>query len=76
MLPPFVSLIQVELTREELLLLLALVKTRRSEHERMVQNLEEQEGMDLPRHRLLKEMRPQGDSLSDLEMKLEGAAAR
>lgn len=66
----------MELTREELQLVLALVKARSSEHERMVQNLEEQEGMDLPRHRLLKEMRPQGEALSDLVMKLEGAAAR
>ncbi len=64
----------VQLDRLEAATLLALVKTRAAEVERMVQNLEEGEGMDLQRHNALKTMRPQLEMLEILAMKLEGAS--
>lgn len=67
------SLATVELTRQEVQIVLNLVRNRALEVERMVQNLEEQEGMDLQRHNLLKQMRPQVETLQDLVLKLEGA---
>lgn len=67
------SLASVELSRAEALALLGLVQGRLLEVERMVQNLEEGEGMDLQRHNALKTMRPQLDALQDLVLKLEGA---
>lgn len=67
------SLATVQLTRQEASILLQLVQARSAELDRMLQNLEEQEGMDLQRHNLLKQMRPQSESLRDLLMKLEGA---
>lgn len=68
------ALARVELTRQEIHMLLALVQARALELDRMVQNLEEQEGMDLQRHNLLKQMRPQVQAFQDLSMKLEGAS--
>lgn len=68
------ALVTVELTHAEVVSLLALVRGRQAEVERMVQNLEEGEGMDLQRHNALKTMRPQQEALDDLVMKLEGAA--
>lgn len=64
----------VELTHSEAVTLLALVRGRQAEMDRMVQNLEEGEGMDLPRHNALKTLRPQLEALEDLVLKLEGAA--
>lgn len=64
----------VELDRLEAATLLALVKTRAAEVERMIQNLEEGEGMDLQRHNALKTMRPQLELLEILAMKIEGAS--
>ena len=63
----------VEVDPQEAMLLLTLVKTRAAELDRMIQNLEEGEGMDLQRHNALKTMRPQAEALSDLVLKLEGA---
>lgn len=67
------STVSVELDRLEAGALLAMVKTRAAEVERMIQNLEEGEGMDLQRHNALKTMRPQLEMLEILAMKLEGA---
>lgn len=67
------ALATVELSRQEISMLLAMVHARAAEMERMVQNLEEQEGMDAPRHNLLKGIRPQVEALQDLVLKLEGA---
>ena len=67
------SLAQVELTPQELNVLVQLVQARALEFDRMIQNLEEGEGMDLQRHNLLKTMRPQQETLQDLLLKLEGA---
>ncbi|MEA3198797.1 MAG: hypothetical protein QOE90_225 [Thermoplasmata archaeon] len=64
----------VELDRQEANALLALVRARAAEVERMVQNLEEGEGMDLQRHNALKTMRPQLEMLEILVLKLEGAS--
>lgn len=63
----------VELTREELLALLQLVQARHLEVQRMIDNMEEGEGMDLARHNALKTLRPQAEALQDLVLKLEGA---
>lgn len=68
------SLVTVQLTYAEVVSLLALVRGRQAEVDRMVQNLEEGEGMDLQRHNALKTMRPQQAALEDLVLKLEGAA--
>lgn len=67
------SLATLELDAAELQTLLALLQARHGELERMVQNLEEGEGMDLPRHNALKTMRPQLEFLEVLQMKVEGA---
>lgn len=63
----------VDLDRQETYALLALVRTRLAEVERMVQGMEEAEGMDLQRHNAIKAARPQIDLLETLAMKLEGA---
>jgi hypothetical protein len=63
----------IELDRQEVLALLALVRARAAEVERMVQNMEEAEGMDLQRHNALKLARPQLETLELLILKLEGA---
>ena len=68
------SLATVELTQAEIVQLLALVRPRAAEVERMVQSLSEGEGEDLQRHQALRSVRPQEELLSDLTMKLEGAA--
>ncbi|GEM_PF-6413811 len=65
--------VAVEVDRQEAGVLLALVRARLAEVERMVQNLEEAEGMDLQRHNAIKTARPQLDLLEILVMKLEGA---
>jgi hypothetical protein len=70
--PP--SLATVELSLSEAITLLGLVQGRMLEVERMVQNLEEGEGMDLQRHNALRTLRPQAEALQDLVLKLEGAA--
>ena len=67
------ALATVEVSHAEALTLLALVQGRLLEVERMVQNLEEGEGMDLQRHNALRTLRPQADALQDLVLKLEGA---
>lgn len=67
-------LASVELDAQEALVLLHLVRSRHLEVERMVQNMEEGEGMDLQRHNALKTMRPQAELLEGLVLKLEGAA--
>ena len=63
----------VELDPQEAAVLLHLVRSRHLEVERMVQNMEEGEGMDLQRHNALKTMRPQAELLEGLVLKLEGA---
>ena len=64
------GLVSVELSAGEVRVLAALVEARAAEFERMMQNMEEQEGMDLQRHNLLKQMRPQLEVLQDLVVKL------
>lgn len=65
--------VSVELDRQEVVALLALVRARAAEVDRMVQGMEEAEGMDLQRHNALKAARPQQDLLETLTLKLEGA---
>lgn len=67
-------LAKVELDAQEALALLQLVRTRLVDTERIAQNLEEGEGMDLQRHNALKSVRPQIELLEMLALKLEGAA--
>ena len=67
------ALATLEVSRAEALTLLGLVQGRLLEAERMVQNLEEGEGMDLQRHNALRTLRPQVEALQDLVLKLEGA---
>lgn len=62
----------LELTLEEARVLVALTRARHGELDRMMQSMEEGEGMDLQRHNALKTMRPQLEALSDLLLKLEG----
>lgn len=66
-------LAQVELDAQEALALLQLVRTRQTDLERIVQNLEEGEGMDLQRHNALKSTRPQIELLEVLALKLTSA---
>lgn len=68
------TLATVELDATEALTLLQLVRTRLVDLERIVQNIEEGEGMDLQRHNALKSVRPQIDLLEVLALKLTGAA--
>lgn len=63
----------VEVDEGEARTLLALVRSRMADLERMIQNLEEGEGMDLQRHNALKTLRPQLEDLELLALKLEGA---
>ena len=72
-LPPRVALAKVELDAVEAMTLLQLVRTRQADVERIVQNLEEGEGMDLQRHNALKSLRPQIELLDVLAIKLAGA---
>ena len=67
-------LASVEVSLPEILTLQGLVQGRLLEVERMMQGLEEGEGMDLQRHNALKTLRPQAEALTDLVLKLEGAA--
>lgn len=67
------TLASLELDHAEALTLLALVHGRLAEMERMIQNMEEGEGMDLQRHAALKTLRPQSEALQILVLKLEGA---
>lgn len=67
-------LANVELDAMEAMTLLQLVRTRLADMERIVQNLEEGEGMDLQRHNALRSMRPQIELLDILAIKLAGAA--
>lgn len=67
-------LAKVELDAQETMVVLHLVRARQLEVERMIQNMEEGEGMDLQRHNALKTMRPQAELLEGLVLKLEGAA--
>lgn len=66
-------LAKVELDAHEAMALLQLVRARLTDMERIVQNLEEGEGMDLQRHNALKGVRPQIELLEILALKLEGA---
>ena len=66
------SLATLELTRPEAVQLLALVRVKAAEIERMVESLSEGEGEDLQRRQALRSVRPQEELLSDLTMKLEG----
>lgn len=68
------TLAKVELDAAEALALLQLVRTRQADLERIVQNLEEGEGMDAQRHNALKGLRPQIELLDVLAIKLAGAA--
>ena len=70
---PMSKLAVLELTREEAVQLLALVRVKAAEMERMVQALAEGEGEDLQRRQAMRTIRPQEDLLSDLTLKLEGA---
>ena len=65
---PFVS---VEFTPEELRELQRLVKGRLFEVERMLQNVEETEGLDATKYRLRKELGAQVDLAQDLLVKVE-----
>lgn len=64
----------IELDPQEAMALLHLVRTRQMELDRMMQSLEEGEGMDLQRHQALKTLRPQRELLEGLTLKLDGAA--
>ena len=55
------------------MVLLHLVRARQMEVDRMIEQMGEGEGMDLPRHNALKTMRPQAELLEMLVLKLEGA---
>lgn len=68
------ALATLELDAQETLTLLHLARTRHLEVERMIQNMEEGEGMDLQRHNALRTMRPQAELLEGIVLKLEGAA--
>lgn len=67
-------MVNVELTADEVNVVLSLVRARHAEVQRMIQNMEEGEGMDSVRHNALRTMRPQAEALEDLLLKLEGAA--
>lgn len=67
------SLTHLEIDRSEALILLQLVQARHLEMERMIQNMEEGEGMDSGRYNAIRTLRPQLDALQDLVLKLEGA---
>ena len=67
------TLAQIELDAQEAMALLQLVRTRVADLERIVQNLEEGEGMDLQRHNALKSTRPQIEMLEVLALKLTSA---
>lgn len=69
---PGVKLTSIELDAQEAMALLQLVRTRQTDLERIVQNLEEGEGMDLQRHNALKSTRPQIELLEMLALKLAG----
>ncbi|MFA5861344.1 MAG: hypothetical protein WDA16_06570 [Candidatus Thermoplasmatota archaeon] len=64
----------IELTRQEVLALLQLVRAKAAEVDRVQRGLEEGEGMDSQRHNALKQLRPQLELYGDLSMKLEGAS--
>jgi len=66
------KLAALELTREEAVQILALVRVKAAEVERMVQALSEGEGEDLQRRQAMRSVRPQEELLSDLTVKLEG----
>jgi len=66
------AMIQMDVTRDELALLHRLTQHHQGELERMMQGLEEGEGMDLQRHEALKRLRPQVETATDLVMKLDG----
>lgn len=64
----------VELDAHEAMVLLQIVRGRFAEVERILDGLEEGEGMDLSRHQAIKTLRPQAELLGGIVMKLEGAA--
>lgn len=66
------KLASLELTHAEAVQLLALVRIKAAEIERMVQSLSEGEGEDLQRRQAMRSVRPQEELLSDLTLKLEG----
>jgi hypothetical protein len=67
-------LVTIQLDSQETMALLQLARARLMEIERMIDGLEEAEGMDLPRHNAIKTMRPQADLVETIVLKLEGAA--
>lgn len=67
------TLARIELNLPETRTLLALARTRHADLARMVQGLEEGEGMDLQRHNALKTLNKQQDELETILLKLEGA---
>ena len=67
------ALAKLEIDAQEAMALLQLVRTRVTDLERIVQNIEEGEGMDLQRHNALKSTRPQIEMLEVLSLKLTGA---
>lgn len=72
--PTRMALATVELDAQETMATLHLVRARLLEVERMIQNMEEGEGMDLQRHNALKTIRPQAELLEGIVLKLEGAS--
>lgn len=68
------KLATVELDTQEVMALLHFARSRLMEIERMIDGLEEAEGMDLQRHNAIKTMRPQAELVEMLVLKLEGAA--
>lgn len=64
----------IEIDAQETLALLTLVRGRLAEVERMIEGMEEGEGMDLQRHNAIKTMRPQAELLQGLALKLDGAS--
>lgn len=67
-------LAKVELSQLEAMTLLQLVRARHLEMERMIQNMEEGEGMDAGRYNAIRTLRPQVEMLEDLVLKLEGVS--
>lgn len=67
------TLAKMEIDAQEAMALLQLVRTRVTDLERIVQNIEEGEGMDLQRHNALKATRPQIEMLEVLALKLTAA---
>lgn len=68
------ALATVELALPEATILLTIVSSRMMEMERMIQNLEEAEGMDAERWRALRQLKAEREHYETLTVKLEAAA--